>query len=187
MYTRFVWDPELGAFSAPSIPGSHCLFQTSLLLFNEDLYIDRFGTNGTDIASCGLVVVRLANLLTVWTSNNKRSFFFGFWHGVAVNRIMGSGTISRNQITSGHLAFAPGWLQTSWCIRDPPFGSPGRIQALFLPSVVPLWISDYPCITILPSRHRGIHLQYIVGIGRVKILRMLGSNGERQTGRPDEE
>ena len=75
-------DPELAAFSTPSIPGSHDLFQAPLLLLNQDLGIDRLGAHGTDIAPRGFVEVRLANLPAVWTSDDKRFFFFGLWHGI---------------------------------------------------------------------------------------------------------
>ena len=62
--------------------GSQGLFQTPLLPLNQHLRIYRLGANGTDVASCSLIVVRLANLLAVWTPDDKRLFFFGFWHGI---------------------------------------------------------------------------------------------------------
>ena len=59
---------------------SQDLFQTPLLLLNQHLRIDRLGAYRADIPPSGLVIVRLTNLLAVWTSNDKRFFFLMFWH-----------------------------------------------------------------------------------------------------------
>jgi hypothetical protein len=61
---------------------SHDLFQPPLLFFNQDPRIYRLGANGTHVPPCGLVVVGLTHLLAVRAPDDKRLFFFGFWHGI---------------------------------------------------------------------------------------------------------
>jgi hypothetical protein len=65
------------------------LLQAALPLLYENLSIDRFGANGTNIAASGFVGVRLANLLAVWTSDDERLLFFGFWHRAITLRLIG--------------------------------------------------------------------------------------------------
>ena len=65
------------------------LLQAALPLLYENLSINRFGANGTNMAASGFVVVRLANLLAIWTSDDERLLFFGFWHGAIILRLIG--------------------------------------------------------------------------------------------------
>src|SRR5881409_2972730 len=54
----------------------HYSFHSALLLFNQDLRIERCRTERADITPRGFIVIRLPHLFAVWAANSKRFVFF---------------------------------------------------------------------------------------------------------------